>query len=232
LPNAFASRSGARFPTVRACFHLSEDLCSSEKMQLISSSDDRLPAAVLGVIGSTGLDGFELEWRLGVHGPRGFQPGITQAEWEGLRAELDVATCWDAVHDIHTTEKVSGASKLVNGTSWIHKTRLFDVDYAPYVRVSGSREVTEAAAPDAERRLSPKTFTRFKQRRSYRHGCWSFDLTKVVSTADIDSDTCSYEVEIELADPIIFFTVPATAVIEMGHAFTRDMLQKTSRYKV
>lgn len=199
---------------------------------LCSMTSDRLIPALADVLWTSGVDNFELEWRLGAEGPKGFQPGVTKEQWEILRGALDGATCWDGgVHDIQTTEKVVGTSKLVNGVTWNHKTRLFDVDYPPFIRVSGSTEKFEAADPDAERSLPPVTFTRFKDRRSYRHQCWAFDLTKVVSTADIDSDTCTYEVEIELRDPDIFFTRPLRHVIEWGHRLTTDIVQKIHAQK-
>lgn len=182
-------------------------------------------SALTTMLTTSGIECLELEWRIGRHGPAGFQPGITSEQWHALLRYFDRATCWDAVRDSKTTEKVAGnGSKLVNGAVWNHKKRIFDADFAPFVRVSGSTEILEQAAPDAESRLPPTVFTRFKERRSYVFKCWSFDLTKVVSTADIDTDVCTYEVEVELVNKDELFVRPVSNIVEWGHALMIDII--------
>lgn len=188
--------------------------------------NDRLIAAVTNAVSGNGVDLLELEWRVGRYAPQGFQPGVSKQQWELLRQKFDASTCWDSVLDQQLTEKVVGnGSKLVNGTLWNHKKRLFHIDFEPFVRVAGATEVLEPAAPDVEASLPPGVFTRFKERRSYQWGCWSFDLTKVVSTQDIDSDTCTYEVEIELIDRDMFFSRPISYLVDCGHALMIDAIK-------
>jgi hypothetical protein len=68
-------------------------------------------------------------------------------------------------------------------------------------------------------------FSRYKERRSYQHGCWSIDLTKVSTTTDIDCDKWTYEVEIELADKEQLFVRPIGNILQWGNQVANDMLR-------
>ncbi len=182
---------------------------------------------VLGAITKGGIETLELEWRLGRHGARGFQAGISEDAWTKLWNELNASgkPCVDS----KVTERVISGTKLVttrDAAWWKQKTKLFDFEDPPYVRVSGSAETMEQIPPGAP--LPPVTaggFSRYKERRSYQHHCWSIDLTKVSSTTDIDCDKWTFEVEIELVNKEELFTRPVENILEWGNQVALDMLQ-------
>ena len=194
-------------------------------MNSASETDCRLQHDLAVALDRHGAECLELEWRLGSHGPQGFQTGVPQTSFEHLVAALDGSKAWSAVTTSATTERIAadGSKKLVDSAEWIHKTRLGNYDFLPSVRVSLSTELVEPAAPDAGT-SNAFSYQRFKERRSYKYRCWSLDLTKVVSTADIDCDTQSYEVEIELVEKEELFVRPLWNVVAWGHALAHDML--------
>ena len=183
---------------------------------------------VLGAITTGGIETLELEWRLGKHGPRGFQPGIGEDAWMKLWNALNATgkRCLDS----KVTERVISGTKLVTsregGAWWKHKTKLFDFEDPPFLRISGSTEnvqsiPTGTPLPGAE----AGGFSRYKERRSYQHECWSIDLTRVSTSTDIDCDTWTYEVEIELMDKEQLFIRPIENMLQWGNEVARDMLQ-------
>jgi hypothetical protein len=182
---------------------------------------------VLGAITNGGIESFELEWRLGRHGPHGFQPGIPEDAWMKLWNTLNGTgkRCLDT----KVTERVISGTKLVTtmeGALWKQKTRLFDFEDPPHVRISGSTE-NEQPIPPGSPLPGPASggFSRYKERRSYQHQCWSIDLTKVSSSTDIDCDKWTYEVEIELKDTEELFTRPVENVLQWGNQLAFDMLR-------
>ena len=60
---------------------------------------------------------------------------------------------------------------------------------------------------------------------SYRHKCWSIDLTCVTGNSrELDNDHPTYEVEVELADQGELFVRLATETVQWGLDLTRDMV--------
>lgn len=187
---------------------------------------DILPDEFANALHHYGAETLELEWRLGTfQGSQGFVAGLPQKEFEALQHALNASPVWTTVESQSMHERVDPHTqrKLVNNTHWMTKTRVLTVDYPPRVRVSLATEVVEPVTET----LSEKAFgyQRFKERTSYRYRCWSVDLTKVVSTADRDSDVTTYEVEIELIDKDELFVRPIWNVIHWGHTLANDMLQ-------
>lgn len=182
----------------------------------------------------------ELEFRLGHRTAGGkFVPGVTEAHWERLKSQLDRASSERhfKVSESDTLELLSddgsGAKYVIDngrGTEcWIHKKRLanrdVDVEGTPWgCRASISLEVEE---PCSERQPAPTKhrYERRKRRWSYRHKCWSVDLTRVSSNLphQADNDGLSYEVEIELVDQGAVFERTAEAVLDWGFHFVRDL---------
>jgi hypothetical protein len=184
---------------------------------------------VLRAITNGGIETLELEWRLGRHGPQGFQPGIPEEAWMQL---------WKALNDTgkgyidsKVTERVISGTKLVTNRErgmWTkHKTRLFDFEDPPFLRVSGSAENIQPI-PEGTPVPSQGGFARYKERRSYQHECWSIDLTKVSTTTDIDCDKWTYEVEIELLDKEQLFVRPIGNILQWGNQIANDMLHLAS----
>lgn len=181
--------------------------------------------ALLRAITENGVETLELEWRLGHHGPHGFRPGLPEDAWTKLWHALNATG--KRFRDTTVSERVISGTKLVtSGTQafWKHKTRLFDFEQPPRIRISGSTENMQPI-PEGTPLPAGGGYTRHKQRRSYEHGCWTIDLTKVATTADIDCDKYTYEVEIELANTEELFLRPVESVYEWGDELANDMLE-------
>lgn len=194
-------------------------------------------AALAQVLRTYGHDRLELEFRLGMRGGGAFVPGVSEARWEALKAQLDAGSLGAGVVVTDTRELISddgsGGKYVVDCTGarpgyWMHKKRLhnadFDTDSPWSCRTSMSLEVVDPA--DAARPLpTAHRFERHKQRWSYPWKCWSIDLTRVVSNLphQLDNDGVSYEVEIELRDPAALFTRTTDDVLRWGWQLVTDM---------
>lgn len=159
----------------------------------------------------------ELEWRIG-HRQGSFRPGVGKEAWTRLKQALDASPAFESSFQ-HSCERMGGATntKCVDGTTWVHKRRLADVDVEerPWsVRASVSLE--EPGEPVAASTVLK--FERRKQRWSYRHRCWSIDLTQVRSNlpSHLDDYEDLFEVEIELVDPGMLFERPASHLVVWG----------------
>lgn len=206
-------------------------------------------AALASALKTYGHQRLELEFRLGHRTAGGrFLPGVSQAAWEALKARLDASSGEGKPFRLVITDTRelisddgSGGKYVVDNTGaarphWVHKQRLWDLDAdtgrGPWCcRTSASLEVVDPpqcqGPPPASHR-----FERHKQRWSYRHKCWSFDLTRVASNLphQLDNDGLSFEVEIELADPTELFARPMPEVLEWGGTLVGDvcrMMQPT-----
>ena len=191
-----------------------------------------LDQSLRAVTARHGVERLEVEWRLGSQGQLGFHPGVSVDAWEAMRRYLDAAYP-DGITETRTAEYiVPGGGKLVVldrlQQHWMFKNRLANHDISPSVRVSMSIEDVRPARPNEP--IPPSSFARFKERRSYRVDCWSIDLTKVAATADIDCDTITYEVEIELADPDILFVRPVPNILEWGSQLATLLLAQKQDY--
>lgn len=114
----------------------------------------------------------------------------------------------------------------------MHKKRVRDVDVDVGTwccRASMSLEVVEPGQSGGQSGGlgvgSAFKYERHKKRWSYRYKCWSIDLTAVASNLphQLDNDGMSYEVEIELVDTSVLFTMPMPVLAEWGLQLARDM---------
>lgn len=188
-------------------------------------------ASLAQVLRTYGRERLELEFRLG-HRFNGFVPGVSQQGWEALKAVLDVSEAFTM--EATTTREIisddgSGGKYVVpeagGKAHWMHKKRLCDIDIdtasAWCCRVSMSlEEVGDARPPPASHR-----FERHKERYSYKHRCWSLDLTRVVSNLphQLDNDGVSYEVELELVDTAELFVRPVDNLLEWAWKIVGDV---------
>ena len=195
--------------------------------------------AVRKALHEYGAPRVELEFRLGHRGPGGrFRAGVSREKFEEIRAVLDASPAW-TLEELDSTESVTAdGSKLVEYADgarqqhWVHKKRLLDdtdtrpaAPDAPWVvRTSLSLEEAEAYAPGLLEQLAPPRFSvrRRKRRASYRHRCWSLDLTVVRSTL-VDAEDESYEVELELVDTDEFLVRPVSNVLQWGKQIITDV---------
>lgn len=176
-----------------------------------------------------GHDRIELEWRLG-HRQGNFRPGVGTDAWRRLQHALDTSPHFQKTF-VETVEKlgdVPGVKCIHHVASqedvWMHKKRLADVDAesdsAWSIRASVSlEELEEHPAPGQLK------YERRKRRWSYRHKCWSIDLTQVCSNLphDLDEDRETHEVEVELVDQGVLFERPVAYIVEWGWDLARDM---------
>ena len=203
--------------------------------------DDDLAAALVKALKTYGHERLELEFRLGHRAPGGFVPGVSEGAWDALKARLDQSCGEGKAFRLVTTDTRelisgdgSGAKYVIDKAGatppfWMRKQRLWDVDRdtgTPWgCRASASLEVVDP--PQAQPRPPPGThrFERHKQRWSYRHRCWAFDLTRVASNLphQLDNDSVSFEVEMELADPSELFARPVPNLLEWAHAMIHDL---------
>ena len=204
---------------------------------------ERLVAALRSALGTYGHSRLELEWRLG-HRQGQFRPGVGADAWRRLQTALDASPAFTKsfketverlgdVPGMKRIDSVSGGSDSSGGgggSTWMHKKRLADVDLDPAaastrpwsVRASVSlEEADEAKATGGELR-----YERRKRRWSYRHECWSVDLTIVRSNlpSHLDDDEEAYEVEVELVDQGVLFEKTAEHVVEWGWGLVEDMM--------
>lgn len=184
--------------------------------------------ALLSILRSYGHKRLELEFRLGHKLGAKFVPGVSEAAWNTLKAVLEDSPDFEAVIT-NTRELIcDDGSKYVipedGAPYWMHKKRLCDFDAdtesAWCCRTSASLE-EESHRPAPTRHK----FERCKHRWSYLHKCWSVDLTRVTSNLphQLDNDSISYEIEIELKDTTELFARPADHLLEWGTSMTNDL---------
>lgn len=199
---------------------------------------ERLVAAVRSALGTYGHSRLELEWRLG-HRQGHFRPGVGADAWRRLQTALDASPSFaksfketvERMGDVPDVKCITAADGGDQEPVWLHKKRLADVDLDPgaastrpwTVRASVSLEEADAArvAAGAEFR-----YERRKRRWSYRHECWSVDLTLVRSNlpSHLDDDEEAYEVEIELVDQGVLFEKTVEHVVEWGWKLVEEMM--------
>ena len=198
------------------------------------SQETAIAACVRSTIAQHGLDALELEWRLG-HSMGSFRPGVSEEAWERLRRTLDGSPAFTKGY-VETREGIAdglrrsesetlGTAGASAGVSWVHKKRVADFDSAadegPWgVRASVSVETPHAPAPSFQPR-----FERHKRRWSYRHDCWSVDLTRVRGNGPnhLDADSDVYEIEIELGDKEVLFERPLDHIVQWGRLMASEI---------
>lgn len=201
--------------------------------------------AVAGTLRQYGRDRLELEFRLGRQLRGTFVPGVSEAGWQRLRSTLDRCTKMKR-HYTETREFISAnAEKFVQpvepeGTgAWMFKKRLHNLDVDMGVLgccrasisleesggPSGGPSGSQASRPTHHTPPPDAKFVRHKRRWSYRYKCWSVDVTSVNSNLphQLDDDRVSHEVELELVDTTVLFSMPLETLIEWGLRLARDM---------
>ena len=195
--------------------------------------ETEIASALWTAANAHGHAGVELEFRLGHMLPGGFSPNVGKDNFEKLKRRLDGAH-FGRVVDVETVEIVGGTVKHVSTIS------IADPDPKPppppfcmtktgtFRREFGAAQFTVRCSIAIERivplRVVSSRLTRRKRRRRYVHECWTFDLTEVVSTADVDAEEL-YEVEIELLDTGMLFERTTSAIAAWGLALVDDLVR-------
>lgn len=176
------------------------------------------------------LDDVELEVRLGRCNGRNFDASVSQRTFAMLSESFQQYTKWDAVNNetssvayFETRDDSLRAVTDAAGTRYISKQRVcisdFYVENGAYdFRIAASLEIAVNDRPSIE--SSTRRVTR--DRVSYSLGNWRYDLT-IVTT---ESNDVTYQVEIELIDPVAVqcSNKDATALATELGARLRDVL--------
>ena len=185
-------------------------------------SDPPLAPELRHLLRDKGLDPLELEFRLGHPSPAGFRAGVSPAAWELLRATLEarhgappLVREWTDHLDPRTGCRYDPDGKLAN-----YKQKVCHRDLPPPKGCWATRGALAleswTAAP--QRPAGDFPYWRRKRRWSFRHKCWSYDLTitRTNTPEQIDNDADTHEVEIELADKSVLFARPLDNVVRWG----------------
>lgn len=192
---------------------------------------DELARQFGGVLWAHGHEHVEMEFRLGRLGARGFEAGVTKEVFCKIQDAFDAGKQWDSVATSTSTELIKDDARYCVETGrTTFKRRLVAQDLGdlgvagPFsVRAAVSLEAAPAGGRQPPRPQDPQ-HRRVKKRTSYVTKCWRFDLTKVVSTRNLDCDTETYEVEVELADAAVLFDMCIGGVLHWGAHLAKDAL--------
>ena len=183
---------------------------------------------VLKTIKAHGVETLEFEYRLGHRSGAAFKPGVNAAAWARLKHALDSSLpCTHAV----TTERIdkNGSKVVVNADGAevcvIHKKRVchtdLDVSGAPWcTRASVCLEVKDDNVVEGRH-----AYVRREQRWSYVTGAWVIDMTRVRGNLphQLDDDSESHEVEVELVDKKQLLTMTVRAIVAWGWSIVHDL---------
>lgn len=176
------------------------------------------------------LDDLELEVRLGRCKQRNFESSVSKRTFDKLCESFQQYTKWDAIVNeqsavayFETRDDSLRAVTDKDGTRYISKQRVctsdFSVENGPYdFRIAASLELSVDDRPPIQ--SSTRRVTR--DRISYSLGNWRYDLTTVTT----ESNDITYQVEIELIDPVTIqrSCQNATAIATELGAKLRDLL--------
>jgi hypothetical protein len=183
-------------------------------------------------LSTRGPKSVEIEFRIGTKRPREtrFRPGVDRAGFERVLKALENSKSF---LECPRTEAVEYYFPNMNGRlssdgSWLEKEKVSCSDYHlkdsnGAIRASMAYEITKPAPHGAT--PSASSFFRKKSRRSFAWTTlpWRVDMTEIESNEDKDSEEKSFEIEIELSDPSIFYVSPADKLIECGSSIARDL---------
>lgn len=157
-----------------------------------------------------GPDGLEVEIRLGRMTPLGFQAGVPEQAFARLLSKLEKSGSLKKT-TINTTQSCYANGMRCEDGRGARKEKLFLVD-APGRPGAESdlRFAVNRERPCVVPKAAKKERTRCKERTSFEHKYWRFDLTRVEVTGQKSAAPPSYEVELELLPRGVDFEKLAT----------------------
>lgn len=171
----------------------------------------------------------ELEFRLGRCINNRFVPGVSKIAWTKMQDALSSCPSVRTQQPVDIMERIysdTGTALVVTDSSrmWKRKVPLFkgnDDDGT----VRGALAWEEWSGKEPAGAARGESFIRKKQRQSFLHECWSFDLTKVISNHpdQMDNDEETYEVEIEFVDNNYFFKYTVDHLVAWGALLARQL---------
>ena len=172
-----------------------------------------------------GINGLEIEVRLGHKVGTRFQPGVSEATACRISSALNSSS---AFHPLPATESVDyyfdvpGRLEMPREV-WVLKDRVGFEDHEGYrVACAYERLMTRPAATDP----AHSKFFRKKHRVSFEwtEGGWRVDITRVESNEDTDAEA-AWEVEAEFVRTTDVYFVPLHIILESGERLARDLLK-------
>lgn len=136
-----------------------------------------------------------------------FDSNIGEQYFNKILSTLREFKEWREIETTTTTDYYADNLRLTvakNGSkSCMEKNRIKDIDFTydetPFdIRISVSQEIPKDPSefPKSKKKI---TKTRRKNRTSFHHEYWTFDITEVIKSED-DIESTSYEIELELND--------------------------------
>lgn len=206
-------------------------------MTLSKSMDgiDNVVRALRDTMFDHGHANVELEFRLGRVVNGAFVAGVSKATFDTLFDILHRSPAF-ARSDITTLEKLNGTDArfvITNGDDasgqWCYKKKVY-CHTEPTHRISVALEGHDHSPPPSG--SPPLQYHRLKKRTSFRHECWSIDMTRVTSNlpGHFDNDEEIYEVELELVGVEAYFVYTLDHLVAWGSHLLReiDTLLKSS----
>lgn len=178
----------------------------------------------------------ELEFRLGRVVNGAFVAGVSKTIFDTLLDILGRSTAFVRA-DVTTLEKLNGTDArfvITNGDEangrWCYKKKVHAYT-EPTRRTSIALEGHDHAPPPPG--SPPFTYHRLKKRSSFRHACWSVDLTRVTSNlpGHFDNDEEIYEVELELTGVDAYFVYTLDHLVTWGNHLVSEIEALLTRPK-
>ena len=175
----------------------------------------------------------EIEIRLGWKQSGCFDTNITEKNFKEIMNILDVSSqnnvmrkrheYTDVYIDLHTNTRVV-INKQTNTKQSCVKKRIEVVDFAiddtPYdVRISVCAEIPNS-------KYETLQFLRTRERTSYVHDIWTYDITKSTLIRPINDTTTVFECEIEINVPMMnAYKINSLFIAESGYNKLCDIIQ-------
>lgn len=185
-----------------------------------------------------GRHGLELEFRVGHMMGRSFVSNVGKAHFQACETYLK-QHC-DSIKRVKTTETVQGETKHVvthhcDGQPVpppfvMTKKRMYHAEFPGQPCTVRSSIAIEHIVDDHLPDTTKHTTTRQKDRTRFLMGPWAFDMTVVVSNADLDSEE-TYEIELELLDTMVLFEYTMDHVVQWGLDLVGKMLSSCLQNK-
>ena len=188
-----------------------------------------LIAALKTAIATYGHKRLEIEFRIGRLVNSKFVPGVTRDAFAKIQDHLKSLPSTE----INTTETIFRDCKRIydhdsQTTSVLHKKKIHNTDVESAMPPWTVRASLALEEPGALEDLGPASsvYERNKRRTRFTSKGWAIDLTRVASNLpdDLDSDSETYEVEIELLDVDSLYTRTVMEVLHWGLKISNDMV--------
>jgi hypothetical protein len=178
----------------------------------------------------------EFEVRIGKLVNNKYVAGVSRTKFQHILQFLENSPAF-VKKEKTTLEKLNGTDAkfiIENGDEahgkWFYKKKVYsalcsDAGEGLIPRVSVAIEGHDHTPPPPG--SAPYKYHRLKKRTSFKHKCWSVDLTRVTSNlpGQFDNDEEIHEIEVELADTEAYFVYTIDYLVEWGVHLIHEILQ-------